>query len=335
MELLRIVAMLMVLALHANFVSFDRTPTTFDGLSAGKAISDILRTVAEMLSLVCVNVFILISGWFSIKASWRGLTQFLFQVAFFFIPSFLILSACGMTHFTWQNFFDALCLGSPGWFVKAYLGLFLLSPMLNAAVSHMSRNQLRMLLTGFYLYQSIWGFIGHNNSVAGGYSVFSFIGLYLLARYMRLYYRGSRGKSWLALYFFMTFLNTISYYFFPDRITVCTYSNPLTVAASLGLIMWFTTLKIPHNERINRVARSVFAVFLLHTAPAVMVHFCNSVTGAYALLPGFVGFILVILTMAAWFFAAIAIDKIRLAAWRRVAPSLIKSCRTLFNAIVS
>ena len=41
-----------------------------------------LRMLFESLAIVCVNVFVLISGWFGIRPKWKSVTNFLFQVFF-------------------------------------------------------------------------------------------------------------------------------------------------------------------------------------------------------------------------------------------------------------
>lgn len=60
-ELLRIVSMFLVLLLHSLYYSLGR-PTAEDYVNSG--VEMVLRTEFEAISLVCVNVFVMISGWF-------------------------------------------------------------------------------------------------------------------------------------------------------------------------------------------------------------------------------------------------------------------------------
>ena len=63
-ELLRIVAMLLVLVVHVDFFSLG-VPSDAD--IAGNPVSSAMRYIVESLALVCVNSYILISGYFGIK----------------------------------------------------------------------------------------------------------------------------------------------------------------------------------------------------------------------------------------------------------------------------
>lgn len=78
-ELLRIISMLMVLLVHANFFSLGK-PTVEEVIE--QPIDASLRVLFECVCIPCVDIFVLISGWFGIKANKKGLCNFLFQVAF-------------------------------------------------------------------------------------------------------------------------------------------------------------------------------------------------------------------------------------------------------------
>ena len=78
LELLRIVAMFLVLMVHANFLSL-KAPIHEDGIDCFV----ILKCFVQSISIVCVNVFILISGYFGIKLKIKSITNFCFNVSFF------------------------------------------------------------------------------------------------------------------------------------------------------------------------------------------------------------------------------------------------------------
>ena len=78
-ELLRIVAMLLVLLLHCNYSVFGLvTQTDIES----DAFVSFFRIFSEQACLVCVNIFVLISGWFGIKFSYKCVANILFQVIF-------------------------------------------------------------------------------------------------------------------------------------------------------------------------------------------------------------------------------------------------------------
>lgn len=79
-ELLRIIAMFLVLLVHANFYSLGVvTPQDIRAFS----LDSVLKVFFEAISINCVDIFVLISGWFGIRASFKGGCKFLFQCFFF------------------------------------------------------------------------------------------------------------------------------------------------------------------------------------------------------------------------------------------------------------
>lgn len=78
-ELLRIFSMLMVLVIHYNVGTNGQTthemvmsePLKFVGIASLKS-----------LSFICVNCFIIISGYFGIRWKRKSLCNYLFQIAF-------------------------------------------------------------------------------------------------------------------------------------------------------------------------------------------------------------------------------------------------------------
>lgn len=62
--------MLMILGLHANFLALGNVDAS---VVHNLGMQDFVRTFFECLCIVGVNVFVLISGWFGIKPSVKGI----------------------------------------------------------------------------------------------------------------------------------------------------------------------------------------------------------------------------------------------------------------------
>lgn len=310
-----------------------------------------LRMLFESLAIVCVNVFVLISGWFGIRPKWKSVTNFLFQVFFFIISTYIAALILGFDTFSIKRF-GIICLAknSAYWFIKAYLILYLISPALNAFVENASRKELGLTLILFYLYQTSYGFIipGGETFFSSGYSPVSFIGLYLLARYVRRYRpRWSTFSSYtdLAIYLLPALLYTaiglLQPFFAPDSI-ICKqivyvwglytqYTNPLVVIGALYLLLFFSKLNFT-SRFVNLCGASCFAVYLLHTHASICGQYylpaCRYLHDHFP-LPAYLA--LTFAFLAAVFFAAIAIDQVRIAAWRplwrRIEPRIPKRLR--------
>lgn len=158
MELLRIIAMFMVMVLHADYWSIG-TPISIDYQQ--NYIGASTRTIFQCLSIISVNVFICISGWFGIKPSVKGLCSFIFQYCFFGILITSVMYVITGQHLNIQYIRDCLLIGPDLlWFVKSYLGLYILALPLNYFVQHASKQQFAFILIAFFSFQTIYGISG-------------------------------------------------------------------------------------------------------------------------------------------------------------------------------
>ncbi len=190
-ELLRILAMFLVLVVHAYFWSLG-APSLQD--IKENFLPSCTRIFIESISIVCVNTFIFISGWFKIHPTLKGFANFIFQCAYFLFGIYAVLVCTGHADLSIKGIAGCLCLTPVNWFIKAYIGLYILAPVLNFFVENSSKKQLGLLLISFYTFQTIYGLSGAAKFIDHGYSTFSFIGLYLLAQYVKLYV--SVGYKW-------------------------------------------------------------------------------------------------------------------------------------------
>ncbi len=184
MELLRLVAMMMILVMHMDYGAFG-LPTAESVEQA--PMTTFGRIFVEHLCLVAVNVYVLISGWFGIRPKMKGFVRLMLQVATYSIiitGAFLLL---GKTTFKIGYVTDMLIIGKQYWFVVSYLLLYLVSPILNTFVEHSSKREFQWILLVFFGFQFVYSWIFGLEEFAGGYSALSFMGLYLLARYVKIY----------------------------------------------------------------------------------------------------------------------------------------------------
>ena len=103
MELLRIVAMFLVLIVHADFAALGHP--TYDQAVNETAVT-LWRYIFEGLAIVCVNVFVLLSGWFGIRPSVKGFSKFIFQVFFFSLALYLFGWGMDWNELTWKGWID-------------------------------------------------------------------------------------------------------------------------------------------------------------------------------------------------------------------------------------
>ena len=94
----------------------------------------------------------------------------------------------GLTSLSAKGIAGCLVLLKWNWFIKAYMGLYILSPILNAFVNNTEKKTFKNVLISFFVFQTIYSWISDGAVFfENGYSTISFIGLYLLARYTKIY----------------------------------------------------------------------------------------------------------------------------------------------------
>lgn len=269
MELLRIIAMFMVMVLHADFWSLGSPSSEDYGLNYYGAST---RTFFQCLSIISVNVFICISGWFGIKPSVKGICTFIFQFFFFGILLTTIGYIFNNRAINAEFIREIFLLGPHLWFVKAYLGLYILALPLNSFIENTNKHHYSIVLIGFFLFQTIYGILGGEQFILDGYSTFSFIGLYLLTRFCNLYLKKYFGILTISggVLIFVNFLavnflledGSKSYF-------LLSYINPINILGAVSMVIWFSRRKIKPNKVINFIASSAFAVYLVHQAPQI------------------------------------------------------------------
>lgn len=265
--MLRIVATVFILITHLNFNILGK-PTQVDLFSS--PITTILRSFIEYAVVVGVNVFILISGWFGIKATIRGGVKLLFQSAFF-LSLGIVYSLIQGNNIGFASILNVLT-SYRLWFIPAYLGLYILSPALNTFIDKCDNKTLLAVIISFYVFQTFYGYFPpFLDTIGSGYSTFSFIGLYILSAYLRRVCPTHFKKKCGYLYLSMAMLNATllisTLYFIPSKSWITNgYINPITIISSFSIMLWLSSFKLGHNKIINWISKSSFGVFLLHSA---------------------------------------------------------------------
>ena len=131
MEMLRIVSMLMVLAVHVDGASLGLPDACGDACSLDSRAW--WRLVVEGFAIVGVNCFTMISGYFGVRLTWRSVVRFLSQCVFYSVG---LYTAMGLytgfsAPFSWMGWWESwmVITHSDLWYVPAYFLLMLLRPV--------------------------------------------------------------------------------------------------------------------------------------------------------------------------------------------------------------
>lgn len=262
-ELLRIVAMLMILTVH-----FDGAALGLPLPAAHWEITDWIKTLVESLSIIGVNLFVMISGYFGIRLTPKRLTAYIGMCLFYSLGIYVLwLALSAKVVFTVKGALDALLVFSHGdlWFVRDYLFLMLLAPLINAGLDALDRRSLNTLMISLVVINCYFGWWNGGIVNPTGYCLMQLISVYILGYWLR----GIRlsmlysAAIWLSGYA----LTIIMAMYMPSTKTYA-YNSPAVIAASVGVFMLFANLRIC-SRAINGVARHTFAVYLIHKDPYV------------------------------------------------------------------
>lgn len=264
-ELLRIVLMFMIVLLHMISHGLDFIPSLIKETYNPKI--DLFHIIAFSFSIIGVNCFVFISGFYGIKFKVSSLINFEKQAIFtslFILVILLLLSFHNGYRFIIQSFFPVL--SNYWWFLSTYILLFLLSPFINAGIEKLEKKDFQLIVILFFILNCFGGYIWGTFNSNSGYSIFNFIFLYFLARYIKIYNIESKIK--FPIYIYMLFLAitiVIGYYLYNTHhfkifLKFYDYNNPLIILSSVLFFLVFKKLKI--NKDVRWLSKLTFGIYL-------------------------------------------------------------------------
>lgn len=142
------------------------------------------------------------------------------------------------------------------------------SPIMNLYVEKTSEKQLRILIINFYIFQTIYGWLTHSAVFFNdGYSTLSFMGIYLLSRYIRLYpnrLTTLSKKGDITIFMSIILLQAIVAFYIPSiGVYIMHYLSPLVIISTIYLFLFFSKLNFT-SVFINEIGLSSFAFFFAY-----------------------------------------------------------------------
>lgn len=292
------------------------------------------QMIIESLSIVCVNCFLIISGWYGMKLRFSSIWK-LFTIIFFIYVPFQIIESIYTGHFSIRAFIDnALVFTRESYFVQCYAMLLFLSPMLNSFIERYGKGILNYVLA-FWGIEIIMEAVWDNKSLGfeNGYSLIHFILIYLLARTTYLYkdFILKVNKTYWIIGYFLCAAIICAMHIVGYRHT-WDYSNPIVVIESFCLFFPFL-YKSFYNKWINWIAGSTFAVFIIHTCSPVFGilqktdNYILDIYPYYIYLPSYVGLIVVT------FMTCILYDKMRIFLFQKYTDKVYTKLNSLLSNI--
>lgn len=284
MELLRILAMMMVILLHylgkGGLLTDLTLPLEAKGYTAW---------LLEAFAIVAVNVYMLISGYFLVESHFKvsRLLGLILQALFYsiFVPAVLLVT--GVLKINEISMYQILYYVFPTqmehyWFLTAYVVMYLFSPLLKVAVHHINRKQHLLVIGGLLTFVSLGKSLlpVRLEMDRFGYDAVWFMCVYLVAAYIRLYgisffknkkvsgfwyLLGTAGIFGITMVLHFCYLKWDVFEYFLKA--AYDYNHILNLFAAVALFYAFYFIRIPEGKItrfICRISPFTFGVYLLH-----------------------------------------------------------------------
>ena len=299
-EILRAVAMLMVVTLHV--------------LGAGGILNALepftpkyyFAWFLEIISMCAVNCFGLISGWLMAQkaADYRRIIRFALQVFFYTFCIWVLTRIFGWHTASWQLILkSSLPHNTPLWYAKSYLLLLFLTPVLNAFVVSLEGKRVKcyfavsLILFSLLPTVSAKDFFFFNS----GYNVWWLAVLYVWGGMLRKWKLDEKIKAWQlisalvcvetasylskVLVEYLLFRKTGEYTVYGNWIA---YTSPLIVFKAMVLLLLCLKIRAQwlDHKGFRLLFESMFGVYLIHMNYVVNGRWITNKYIAYASVPG-------------------------------------------------
>lgn len=327
LEWLRIVSMLMIILLH----SIDHSGL-YESLLPGTALYYVEEFMYAAVQ-VCVNCFVLISGYFLVTSKFKlkKLGQLWVEVVFYALVIRLVMIVLGQADFSVSSLLSCFAPVITGryWFITIYFGMYLLSPFYNIAIKAMNKNQHKALLVVLFVLFSV--LISIHPSLKGmnsgnGWGLAWFTVLYFTAAYFRMYYTPCKESSlkYLAVFLACPTLMLIAL-FISQLLNIglvnsivnnfWRYDSVFAYIASASLLLVFLNTNFRSDRKISKFAvymsSATLGVYLIHAHADICINKWWQAIGMTSNLDTWWFVFYQIFVVLAIFFVCAVIDLIR------------------------
>ena len=280
-ELLRIVAMLLIVAHHFS---------VHGGFSYDISSISINRVWIQFLQLGCkvgVDVFVLISGYYLVSSkssvTFKAIKLWL-QLLFYSIAIFISSIALDLSTFSKKAMLDSLFPVSmcQWWFASTYFILLLFTPTINIALTAMNKRKYQQMLL---LSVILWCCMPSLSSLYPKFTIIApqlsdlawFVTLYAIGAYIRLWHPTlSYNSKYYLLVSIASFILTLISAVIFDYLNLMQQSicfNPTALfdktsitilITSITALLGFLQINMSYSKVINTIASATFGVYLLH-----------------------------------------------------------------------
>ena len=285
-ELLRVLCMFGIVVTHFFTYGLDIYGLREEvfTLSVDSTSDAVLWAVLEgmkLISLACVNCFVLISGYFMVNEQGfrlNGIKKVWSQTWFYSVTIFLVLCILGIESFSTGKMLQ-LCFPvftNQYWFITSYVALMLLAPFLSRMVSFLDKSgYVKLLVIGFFLcFQYAFGQIFMDSN-----KLLLFVYLFIVGGYIRRFgvFQDIRkrycGLLAVAVYLLMFAVAVIKNMRSASDAYLIYAMEDYSLVLPLSVLLFVAFTEVRCSSFVSRViplfSESVLAVYLIHSHPVM------------------------------------------------------------------
>lgn len=276
LDIFKILCVILISAIH--FLDFSGLNSAFSNYSVNKILTLLIRS----LTTVGVNGFILITGFFLVKSTFKlkklffiwGETLF-FSLLLFILGCIFNLEEVRMAYY----FFSVIpILSRHYWFATAYVILYLCSPFLNKLISVMTKKEYSTLLLGGAIIFSVWTtiiYFSEGALIGGGTGILWMIYLYLVGAYFNTHQVNEEVLlkfAWIISV--LCLIGLVAYQIlseklvFLSRFDIFGNNSLLPLLFSVSVFIIFKNINVKEGKAskyITGTAKCSFGVYLIQT----------------------------------------------------------------------
>ncbi|NBJ91253.1 acyltransferase family protein [Parablautia muri] len=283
----------------------------------------------EIAAYCSVNCYALISGYVGIYAKYKyqNIVMLWLRVVFYTLSITLLFSILIPDAVLLKDWIKAVFPITRGyyWYFTAYFALFFFIPILNMAISKMTKNQHRAVTITLISVFSFWPTLFHKDVFGTSSNAWWLIILYIIGSYIRKYglFQKSNALTMFLGYITVTALTWLSKFIiesqslaflnFIDQNYLFNNTSITMLMSGVFLLITFERIHIGHTvtKIIQCFSPAAFSVYLIHANPFVWNYLIKGRFSFQAKLPVLLGILTTLLIAALIFISCSFIDLIR------------------------
>lgn len=277
MELLRIVAMFMVVTLHCighgDFL--NDTSVSLENY--------ILLRLLDSLSQIANALFLMTTGYYMInkKFNLKRILDLWGKTIFYSFIIWIVCVLLGRETQVLKSLFP-VTIGNY-WFISAYISLYFLIPIINILLNKLTKSQFKYGLIVLIIMFGIIRVVSNPSAIYSG-AIMPVIIIYSIGAYIRKFVEVKHKNKYIIKYILLTIIfaliymilqiyqgittNAIVYYRIYLILTgLREYNCIILIAMAICVFMKFVTIKIKSNfanQTISFIAPSMFSIYIIH-----------------------------------------------------------------------